>query len=215
MHYHLEIIMPNRIDIKSAVEEVLKPFFECDDDKDSTSPKFWDWFVLGGRWSGRKLTAGLDKTKLDAFNEELNEAQITVSSLECGKRELNPKVQEQKVDAIWQKHFPEVGGSCPYFQHFNDPYGDSTGFQDVALLKDVHPALTADHVIIVDEDLAASFMVQTEMWNGVNFVETKWDGLVLSAVDHFKEKLKNYKPEHAESLAPEGDWICVTVDYHS
>ena len=51
MHSHLELIIPSTTDIKGSVETVLAPFSE----DTNNSHAFWDWYEIGGRWSGLKL----------------------------------------------------------------------------------------------------------------------------------------------------------------
>ena len=54
MHYHLEVIMPPTADISTALDDILKPFDESCEDEDLKSVTFWDWYVIGGRWAGKK-----------------------------------------------------------------------------------------------------------------------------------------------------------------
>lgn len=55
MHYCLELIMPPTDDVKAAVEQILAPFREENTDPDASRQPFWDWYIVGGRWSGHKL----------------------------------------------------------------------------------------------------------------------------------------------------------------
>jgi len=59
MHYYLEIIMPEPEDVEKSVAEIMEPFRE---DGDGTSgERFWDWYVIGGRWSGEKPAGDICK----------------------------------------------------------------------------------------------------------------------------------------------------------
>ena len=216
MHYHLEIVMPPVADVKATVEEIMKPFSESEED---ASNAFWDWYVIGGRFAGAKLN--YDKTKEDAFYAWLKEEGVTVSGVTCGKQELSPKTQTAKVDAKWAEMFPESGLMiCPLFSHYHDQYEDSLHPPDVTRLGNVGKDLTASAVIVASatfdgKGIEANFMIHESMWNGVTHVDTKWDGLLFSAIKMYKDKLDSYKPEYREKHTPTDDWLCVTVDYHS
>lgn len=212
MHYHLEIIMPPTEDVESAVREIMKPFSE---NEDGNNNSFWDWYVIGGRFAGAKLN--YDKSKEDAFYAWLKEEGVTVSGVQCGKQELSPDTQALKVDAKWAEMFPESGlDTCPLFAHYHDQYKDSLQPPDVALLGSVAKDLSASAVIVTRGDrMEAEYMIHQSMWNGVTHIDTKWDGLVLSAVEMCKERMENYKEEYKANNTPTDDWLCVTVDYHS
>jgi hypothetical protein len=53
------------------------------------------------------------------------------------------------------------------------------------------------------------------MWNGVNYVESNWDGLVVTAIDRAKEKMGRWESGFREVVMPKDNWLVVTVDYHS
>ena len=225
MHHHLEIIMPPVDNVEEAIKQILEPFDEGGKDEDGhPNPHgFWDWWVIGGRWAGHKLEAGFDQEKLEAFHQELTKREVTVSGLQAGKPSLEPASQIPMVDALWAEFFPDSPTkSCPLFSHYNDQYRSSAAYPDVMRLKDIPKGLTASHVIIAgphwDSDrnsLEAKYMLQESIWNGVTFVESKWDGDVEEAISQHKEHLKNAKPEYAAKHIPQDDWLVVTVDYHS
>lgn len=212
MHHILEIVMPPVADVKAAVGEIMQPFYEGGED---SSRPFWDWWVIGGRWSGHKLTARIPKEKLVEFRAELQARKFTVSSVIFGKEELSPASQAAAVDAMWREWFPGCGEVCPFFQHS----GDSSD-TDVCTLREVPASLTAFRLIVAakdyrEEKLEAVSMFSQEIWNGVCHEETKWDGNVLDGVAMHRERLKNYKAEYAEKRMPQPDWLVVTVDYHT
>jgi hypothetical protein len=218
MHYHLEIIMPPTDDVEAAIEQIMKPFDENgDQSNEDHSPKygFWDYWKVGGRWSGNKLLAGLDPAKLEAFYATLNEKKITVSSFQAGKQALQPADQAEIVDAIWNEFFPQAPTKvCPIF----DNYKGSSG--DVMELQDVPENLKCSHIIIAGphytgDGLEAKHMMQESIWNGVTHCETKWDGTLFSALADNAERLSNARPDYAAKHLPKGDWLVVTVDYHS
>jgi hypothetical protein len=220
--------MPPTDDIGEAVESILKPFSEHNEEASNT---FWDWYVIGGRWAGTKLMAHYDKDKIDEFYVWLKSQKITVSGLQCGKQELSPADQIPMVDAKWTEMFPPKDGiavPCPLFHHSNDAYGGVCGElpDDVCTLAEMPKELTSSRVIIAgpsyDSDTKertgpprAEFMTSRNIWNGVDFVETKWDGKITSALEQFKETLERYTEEHQRRMTPQDNWLVVTVDYHS
>jgi hypothetical protein len=210
MHYPLEIIMPPTEDIEKAVEQILEEFSEHDEENRHS---FWDWWVIGGRFSGIKLQASLNKKSLHSFWEELKKEKITVGSFVAGKEDIKPESQIPKVDALWRKHFPNKSNACPFFSHY-DEKNDESVLTDIIKLKDLPKKLSASHVIIAGKNhegvFSATNMFQKEIWNGVSYEETKWDGKVSTALESHISKIKTYK-----EVAPKEDWLVVTVDYHN
>lgn len=222
MHHHLEIIMPPTEDVKAAVSRILGPFDESGEDEDGIPNKhaFWDFYVIGGRFSGVKLEAMLGQQDLEEFNAELASRGVTVSGVQFGKPELSPASQIPMVDALWNEFFPKSPIKvCPLFKHFNDQYKDSNGFPDVMRLADVPWPLKASRVIVAgtthSDGLEAAYMTQGDVWNGVSWIDSRWDGLVHSAVGDWREEVGRYAPEYAARNTPNDDWLAVTVDYHS
>lgn len=203
--------MPQTNNIEEAVSQVMAPFYE---DSDNTHT-FWDWYVIGGRFAGTKLQAGLDQEKLEKFYKEIQNKKVTISGVQCGKQELLPASQIPMVDEIWANYFPEYKGkACPIFNHSNDQYVNNCLYGDVIKLKDCPPESECSRIIFAgpdykDKKIEARFMLSTDIWNGVNNQETNWDGKINSALTMLK---KSYlKPERY----PTDDSLVVTVDYHS
>ncbi len=219
MHFHCEIIMPPTENVEAALARILALF---DENKDPSGIAFWDWYVIGGRWSGSKLIAKLGIEKVEAFYSKLQVMEITTSNLQAGKPELMPESQVAAVDALWREMFPETGISvCPLFKHSNDQYANEPSLPgDICLLTQIPQELEAERVIIAATDrntgeLFPFFMCQRDFWNGCNFVRSAWNGNVLSSLDQLSEELGLYKQEAKDHYIPKDDWLCVTVDYHS
>jgi hypothetical protein len=216
MHYHAEIIMPPTDDVKAAVATIMAEFDEnANPNDENVSPKnaFWDWYVIGGQWSGQHITQLLGE-RLNAFYEELDRQGVTVSGLQMGKPTLNPASQRAFVDALWVEAFPESPMKvCPLFDHYKGNAGD------VMPLSEVAPTLHCDHAIIVTpgsgNNIRPAFMIARNVWNGVNYVKTTWDGTIGDALRMHADRLKNAKPEYIAEQTPGPDWLIVTVDYHS
>lgn len=194
----------------------MKPFSEGEED---ATRSFWDWYVIGGRYAGSKLN--YDRSKTEEFISWLKDEGVTVSGIQCGKQTLQPASQTAKVDAKWAEMFPESGMLiCPLFSHYQDQYENNLHPPDVMRLGGVSKDLQAFAVIVAAETwggdgLKAEFMIHQEMWNGVTHVETKWDGLVSSALQTHKDRIRNYKSDWVAKNMPTDEWLCVTVDYHS
>jgi hypothetical protein len=226
MHYHCEIVLPAETeDIEAAVKTVMHPFRENDrTDDDDCLDSFWDFYVLGGRFAGRKQLAALDQQKVDAFNEWCLLELITCHGFRCGKQSLHPSSQIEKVDAKWNELFPQADGTkvaCPIFSHSNDQYARN-GAESGMLVGDISKlgesgAVKCCRVIIasrlLDKDakptghLEAKFMLTKTAWNIVNHMPVRWDGTIGGAIEQFVE--------YSAAATPNDDWICVTVDYHS
>lgn len=203
MHAICEIVIPPTDDVAESVKQIMGYF-----DEESGIYQWFDFYVIGGRFSGHKLTASLDPQRLDAFHAALKERRVTVSGLVCGKQELSPASQIPIVDALWREFFPGKGEKCLLFAHSNDQYGRNGIYgHDICAAKDVPEGLTCERLIIAgphwDKEkgpnaIQPERMLATEFWNGVEHQKTKFDGKV--------------KPALAETSP---DWLVVTVDYHN
>lgn len=217
MHFHLEVIIPPGYDPQTAVAQILAPFEEGTDDEDRSS--FWDWYVIGGRWSGHKAELGLGAERLDAFREWLKSERVMVKGVQCGKADLADADTIAKVDAKWREMFPEAGPHCTLFGHSKSSDGALAG--DICRVSALPEGLTAARVIVAGPawgepgKLVAAHMRSDSIWNGVVHEDTNWDGLVKSAIAEHNKRVDNYRPEAQEGRRVADDWIAITVDYHS
>lgn len=214
MHYHCEIIMPPTDDVEKQLERILAPFSENDGD---SSGAFWDWYQIGGRWSGDKAKAHLDSARVDEFVKELNRRNVTVSGIQFGKQELSPATQIPMVDALWREWFPDSGiEQCPLFRHAGERL-----VGDVCKFSEVPKGLTCERVIIAgpeyddDETFKAEWMAQETFWNGLTHVRTDWDMTFAQAVERYHERIASYRDEWRAKHTITPDWLVVTIDYHS
>lgn len=220
MHCTLEVVLPPVLHLELALNQILKPFDEngSDDDNESASKHaFFDYFLVGGRFSGRKEKSKLDQKRLDAFQDEIVKRGFTVSPVVAGKQKLVPESQETAVDLLWREHFPESTMlRCPLFAHSPQSVGS-----DICTVADLPADLTASRVIIAapgwrnDGTLEAVFMIEDSIWNGFNHVDVTWDGKVKSAIDMFIGTGNRYTDEYKGRSFPQSEWNVVTVDYHS
>lgn len=226
MHTKCEIIIPPNSDIKSSVETVLKPYDENnepDEDGYKSPHEFWDFWVIGGRFSGDKFIQLLDQSKVSEFYEWMNSEGVTVSGLQCGKQEINPPDQISKVDEKWNSIFGTTG-ACPIFKHSNDQYDSDDNLNGDAMnLVDCKP-VTCGRVIFtgpsfdggtLNGPLETTFMLADRVWNGANHMPVKWDGTIGDALSQFSQRLENMSEEYRSVASPKDDWLVVTVDYHS
>lgn len=219
MHYHCEIIMPPTHDVEAAVNAIMARFDEnAPDNKDGAHDArftFWDWYVIGGRWSGHKLLARLDAAKLDEFQAMLTKMEVTVSGVQAGKPSLFPESQIAEVDRLWVEHFPDAGlAQCPFFKHYTGTMGD------VCRVDELPEGLTASRVIVAGPGLNGTglqveTMQQRQVWNGVNIIKTAWDGTVAATLGAHAERIALYRDEYRNGMTVKPDWLAVTVDYHS
>lgn len=206
MHYLLEIVMPPTDDIQGAVDKILEPFSQYDGRENC----FYDWYVLGGRFSGAKAQARIDKDVLENFYRWLKEEKVTVSGVICGKQMLKPDDQIEKVDAKW-KEMTGRDEPCSLFSHAGD---ECDG--DVCTVGELPEGYKASHVIIASDENFAVYMVQDKLWNGVSWQDATWNGCVRAAIYKWiEEGAKLYEEEYQLKITPTDDWLVVTVDYHS
>lgn len=246
-HMVAEVVIPPCVDIEKAVGQVMD-YFRADKYDDETDEEskgdcdWWDYWQIGGRWSGNKTLAQFDKAKLDAFYAELNERKVTVSSFRAGKQELQPASQIPMVDALWREMMPGGGPKCLIFAHS----GNSGTILDgnICTVKRVPCGLECERLIIAglhwdDEkhpgELEAVDMLQTEFWNRVRHHKTDYDGNVKTGIaglvakqqedlarwaerEHSsdEERVKHEQwLERKRRSAITDEWLVVTVDYHN
>lgn len=218
MHYKIEVVIPPTNNVEESVKQVMDSFL--DDDGDGTPHCDWyDWYVIGGRWSGDKLMARCDEEKLKGFNDMLNEEKFTVGSFVCGKEELNPASQIPVVDTLWREWFPGVSDMCPLFQHYWDQYSEGLSSADVCKVSEIPDRLTCNRLIIAEvkhwgddagKVLVKDRMLCKEFWNGVEWQDTTFKGNVKEGMRIIAEG-KHGEPD----LTDRSEWLVVTVDIHN
>lgn len=219
-HYHLEMILPPEAAdrIEDAIAEVLAPFCEHRDDAAHT---FWDWWVIGGRYSGKHVLQRYEPNTLAEFWKWCQDAKVQVSSLTFGKQTLMKEWQEP-VDAKWNELFPGSGlDRCPLFDSFNDRHEtDVCKVSELGQWSNSYQLIIAGPSFNYDPEtkdgeftldrLKAREMVAVEHWNGVGFVESKWEGSTHDFLATDKPS-----PGTKDLATVTDDWLAVTIDYHS
>ena len=222
MHYHCEIILPpvSEAVVETTIAEIMEPFSE--NNAASNNP-FWDWYEIGGRFSGSKRVTRIDEKELKDFFAWMRAEGITVSGLTWGKQELEPASHIGTVDAEWNRRFPAPDGSlvaCPLFRHSGSRLPG-----DIQTLRESQDA-ECHHVIfcgrgygrlsgVFDGRICAKSQYLETIWNGLTYQKTVWDGKIPSALELYMESLDGRSDDYRKAQTPEDDWLCVTVDYHS
>jgi hypothetical protein len=189
---------------------------------------FWDYYRIGGRWAGQHMLSHYPAERIDAFSNWLTEQNVTDSGFMAGNQELMPEDQIPKVDAKWNEMFPQSNGKfipCPLFKHGGDAID-----LDVCRLGEIGPELTCARFIVAGPgwknrqegctgSMEAKFMMSDEIWNGINYEQTIWDGSInhgiklMTEEPYIKGALFGLEAENFEFL-PDDFWI-ATIDYHS
>ena len=188
MHYHCEVYLEERPEnIFETVSKIMEPYFLIlpDEDDEYNPNGFWDWFVIGGRWSGAHTEMLLDQEKLKQFYKICDEKELFWVG-----PDRPAEVQEAKRKEEFLKLFPDFKGIIPTCR---DTYRIDGYSDDIIEVEKVTEHLSCYTLILPDE------VLHTEIWDGNKFCETHFDGCVKHALD--------------ERGITTG--YLVTVDYHS
>ena len=206
MHFHVELIMPPppSFDIKGRMYRLLAPL-----SKDAalrgditTAEYLYDWCQIGGRYAGTKMALRLDPERLRQFREELHGEAFNTDtrSTVIGRHRFWGTDQLPKVDALWQKWFPEDEiGKYPLTGHY--PTGDS----DICRVDRIPDNLHARTVVVANKcEVVCQY--KTKIWDSTKrkFRNTGFDGSVLNALRQCR----------ACGVDPAPDWLAVTLDCH-
>lgn len=190
------------------LEEILGPWDENAPDGTRNPHGFFDYWDLGGRWSGSKLIFRLKKQLgnglINEFQTKLSDMGVTVSAIQFGKQELTPN-WVKPVDDLW-KDMTGRDERCPMFAH-----SDSVIEGDICPAQDV---LDFECCRVIIANLPSGYKpgdkmeivhIQNEaVWNGVNYEKTAWNGKIGDAIEN--SRLHDVVGN---------DWISVTIDTHS
>jgi len=170
MHYHCEVYLERLPkDVFEAVSKVMEPYELWFDEATGERHGFWDWFVVGGQWSGAHTIATLDPSKIEKFYKICEEKRL----FWCGVKSPK-KVQEAKRREEFLKLFPGFEGPIPTCR---DRYKDDGYVDDVVSVGRVSPRLTCYTLILPDE------VLHYKVWTGVDFCRTDFDGYVKKALE--------------------------------
>jgi hypothetical protein len=86
----------------------------------------WDWYVIGGRWSGYITQSNLDQATYEKFLKEFRENALGFISKD------NPECKQRKrAHELFMKYFPNFEGDIPIYR---DPYLHDGYLDDVVPL---------------------------------------------------------------------------------
>jgi hypothetical protein len=202
VHYHAEIYLENLEDVESQVAEIMEPYdenlaveeYEEDGEVFSRNPNsFWDWYQIGGRWTG-------SHDDYDPTNDQKN---LEICSLCEGTGFRNDElgIETRLNDPTY------TCNGCGSYDYENKQWKDS-GYGKGVRLKWATQWKRYDGDVCsiknVKDDLGCATLIVNnqiyteEEWNGTDWVKTDFDGKVKSKLN---------------SLGITDGYL-VTVDYH-
>jgi hypothetical protein len=170
----------------------------------------WDWYVIGGRWSGYITQSNLDQATYEKFSKEFRENALGLISKD------NPECKQRKrAHELFMKYFPNFEGDIPIYR---DPY-----LHD-GYLDDVVPLGCCEEIIqkFIDDfhsrygKLVEKAKKEIESDGTINRI-TAWELGRYSyddsySTDHTVFNVENYSVSIPDN--PEGYYV-VTVDLHN
>jgi len=185
MHYHGEVYFKERPkDVLKAVSKAMEPYREWFNEETDEYGGFWDWFVIGGRWSGEHTKMKLDQEKLRDFYKVCEE-----KGLFWIGGEYSEEVQKVRRCEEFLRIFPDFKGLIPTCR---DVYKEDGYADDIVPVEEVTPQLRCYTLILPGE------VLHYKVWDGKAFRKTGFDGCVKKALD-------------ARGITT---GYLVTVDYH-
>lgn len=236
-HYHLEMILPPVADVEKSVAQILKPFDESEEDEDGYSKyAFWDWYVIGGRWSADHVLSAISEKRMEAFQADVPKYTVSGVMTAGGYYEKpagpdNPPDIVDRLVKVWKQHFPEFADLCPFWG-LTDQYNKQGHVADICRVDQLSDAQSCARLMIVttfEGELRLEKMLQTDFWNGVSWCESGWDGSVLQVIKAHNEDIRQRRdrikdaPERAldwwqkygQHMIVRDDYLAVTIDYHT
>lgn len=195
MHNLMEIIVPPHLDPVEAIGLAMDPYNMNHDSEDFVDT-FFDYYNIGGRWSGTHLKSKLGLKRLQIFENE-------ILQIKPGLRDFpNTPEDKKRCFEIWGKHFPEVKDSCPFWGN-QAPEGTNEDyhFLDITTVGELGDEVKCATFAIIN-CYGESFknLIHLEEWNGEDWELTGFNGV--------KEELLRHPSVRK-------DWWIVTLDYHS
>lgn len=220
MHCRLELLLPpgsTKEDVEPAMQ-FLSEYEPAGWDEDAGHPEWvgprrgvYDYFVIGGRWTGAHAEAHYSEDDMSRFRRLLQGREVKVSRVRMGKPTLTSHKPEE-IDGWWREMFPDGPLSrCPIF--------DYASFADVDAMPvaKLHPEDSAEMVYIVGppEQYRHRHFLRTSTWNGMNWQKSAWDGKIASAIESHNALLDGATEEYRAPRLVTGEWVAFTVDCHT
>jgi hypothetical protein len=158
MHMHCEVYLPFLTeDVEEQVAEILDPYNE---NNDNCKAGLYDWFQLGGRWTGIHTPEKYDPTQDPLNKRKCRWCEGTgFRNDEIGKR-------QRAGDPAYTCNCCNGTG-----QETEWPTGWVPYSGDIIAVKDLPDDMGA-YYLFVGEDV-----YESETWNGVTFDKTDFDGM--------------------------------------
>lgn len=195
MHYHAEVWLPsNDVDIDEALTTALAPHEEKYNEDADTTLGFWDWYQIGGRWTGQHVPNY--SPERDGRNIEQCEQCLGTGFRNDGighaARTKDPSYTcntcgEYDEETKTWRHGPNGPG-----KRMKWPTSWARFDGDVISLMNAPADLTCATLIVGDQ------VFHQEEWTGAEWRKTDFDGSVI-------KRLKKLGVT---------DGVLVTVDYH-
>jgi hypothetical protein len=195
MHYHCEVWVPDKNDYYSQVIKTLDGLHEEDDG-------FYDWWVVGGRWSGEhtlwRLKAKYGGRKINKLYDEFEKKYGWWINKETNEDKRRKQFEEVFFSHIPKEEYKELvpSGIVPSWRNHYDMKGYD---DDIIAVVDIPWKFFTCYTFVLSEfkKMERKFYHQ-ENWNGSTFQDSEFK--VKDILDN--EGLTNFG-------------YLVTVDYHS
>ena len=192
MHYHTEVWIERQEDYIEQVRKTLHGLHEEDGG-------FYDWYVIGGRWSGEHtrwlLKNKFGSRKIDRINDEFDKKYGWWENHE-NTREIRAKQYEE----VFRKYISkkEYDGMIPAWR---DTYKDDGYEDDIIAVSEIPKKFFGCYTLVLSErgnkwENERRYF-HTEVYNGSTFQDTK------------------FNPREILTKHNIYDGFLVTVDYHS
>jgi len=183
MHYHAEVWLPESKDYVKKIHYALYGLHE-------DNGGFYDWYVIGGRWSGEHTLWLLKKRfgarKINRINDEFDK------KYGWWTNNKNPRELRQKQYAeIFGKHI-SAEEYCGMMPEWRDTYKDDGYSDDIIEVKKIPWKFFDCYTLLLE----GGEYFQSSVWNGSTWQDTKFSAKKML------KKRNLYKG------------FLVTVDYH-
>lgn len=155
MHYHAEVWIPQDGDIKEVEKQVsvaMSPYNEERVEEKDSVRTFWDWYQIGGRWTGSK----------DKYNPEHDSNNIITCRF-CHGTGKRTDMEGQNGCNVCHGTGKELKWPTEWAIH----HGDIIHVSDCPEELNCHTLL-----------LAETEPIMIDKWNGLDIVKTDFDGNV-------------------------------------
>ena len=189
MHYHAEVLIRRPDNIEEQVSHIMTPYQEDHDEDEGSVAGFWDWWQIGGRYTGEHDPD---------YDATIDPSHIKVCSICGGTGDRPDWVYYEDGVRKFKDSWAETCNGCNSCQGTGKTTTWPTEWKphekDILSVSKIPEELTCYSLVLPDMDV-----LHTKAWNGNDFIETEFDGKVKAALEKYNIK----------------EGYLVTVDYHS